>query len=479
MTPASARTLLFLAAGLQNVLCVQDPNPLFLSPYIHACEYDKARNLSKVEIFQSYGIQAHSGYITVKNETNSNIFFLLTKAQADNDTTPLLLWTQGGPGLSALFGLLLENGPVGFALNDTGYPKFYLRNRTLQKKMNVLYVDLPVGAGFSFTTNQTGYPTKLDNVVDDVMKFFDQFFQLFPEYNARPLYLAGESYGARYSVGIAHRLLNNEGGLSLNLKGIIGGNGFLGPILDIANSASFLYQTSMLTEKGRNEFSANFKIMKKYLTQNATITLGLLFNTIFTDLTKRSPTLFQKLTLYDDHASPIYTQRPFALLACFQFLNVSHEFKTAIHVGRNATFQYNNRLLLETFIGDWLVDITNLTEGLLDKIYVLQYNGHLDTLFPAVNQQAYYNKLKWTGTAKYRKTSRDTWIPYPGYPGFAGYIRKESKFVTALILGMSHYGAVDKPDEVYELITQFVSGSSSGSALFPKLNQALDIMNQF
>ncbi|KAL3184577.1 hypothetical protein MRX96_031652 [Rhipicephalus microplus] len=410
---------------------------------------------------ESYGVPpAYSGYITVDKVTDSNLFFVLIEAETNNDNAPLLLWTQGGPGLSALFGLFLENGPVNFH-SPSNITK---RNNTLQKHMSVLYVDVPVGAGFSYTNN--GYPQKLEDIVKHEMEFLKQFLELFQEYRGRKLYLAGESYGARYSVALADHILQNPAEINVCLAGVIGGNGFLGPILETADSSEFLYEVSMLTQEGRANFSARFEIMKELLPQARNHTgaakylLYLLFSTIFTN---SPPTLFQNLTMYNDHASPLLTERPARLLTCYGFLNLSKDFKVAIHAGENATFQYNNPILLTTFASDWLRDIRNMTQHVLEKLRVLFYLGQVDALFPSVKQRAHYAELNWSRSVEYKQCPRTTWKPKPWkldpYSGFAGYMKKVTNFTEAVLLGMSHYGAVEKPDEVYYLLKEFVSES--------------------
>lgn len=456
-------TILLLTDALaQESHSSTDADGLFLTPYIEKCDYETAKQLSKVHFFESYGahVTVYSGYITVKKETNSNLFFLLTEAEGGSSSAPLLLWTQGGPGLSALFGLFLENGPLAFGMDSKMQPVFRPRINTLQKNMSVLYVDVPVGAGFSFTNDTKGYPKNMQDVVNDVIAFLTQFLELFSEYKNRQFYLAGESYGARYAVAIANEILTKKNGIEVDLKGIIGGNGFLGPVLDTAESSSFLYEVSMLTEEGRDKFAQRFSIMKILFQQgNITATLGMLFSTIFADPTWAAPTLFQQLTLYSDHASPLYTTRPFNMLACFAFLNNSLDFRKAIHVGTKAIFQYNNQGLLHAFAVDWLVNITTLIEKVLQDIDVLFYTGQLDALFPSVNQRTYFHTLQWEYAQEYRDAKRSSWKPHDKYYGNAGYTKVAGNFVDAVLLGMSHYGAVDKPDEVYYLITQFIANS--------------------
>lgn len=439
--------------------------PLFLTPYIDACDYETAKNLSKVEIFQKIAkVSAYSGLITVNRAYNSNLFFLFLAAEGDSSDAPIMLWTQGGPGLSSLFGQFLENGPIAF----DGKPNISLRSNTLQKNMSMLYLDVPVGTGFSFTQNVTGYSTCLEDIVKDVVEFLRQFFQLFDNYKNRDFYLAGESYGARYSVAIAHQLLSNKSMLPLNLKGIVGGNGFLGPVLETADSSQFLYDVSMLDETGRYVFALAFETMKNMSgTQNASLVPYILLTTIFADPTGAKPSLFQNLTLYSDHASPLYTMRPLHMLMCFAFLNNSVYLRRQMHVGDEAIFRYGDPMLLGKLAPDWLRDIRNMTQRVLNETNVLLYTGQIDTLFPSVNQRNYYATLDWAQAAMYRSTPRSLWRPssWSHYMGYAGYIRKVTGFTEAVLLGMSHYGAADKPDEAYYLIMEFIASSRQNAGV--------------
>ncbi|KAL2864762.1 carboxypeptidase S1-like protein A [Aspergillus lucknowensis] len=76
-----------------------------------------------------------------------NTFFWFFKAQDDPDSAPLSIWLNGGPGGSSMAGPLLENGPC--TVNEDS--KTTRDNQwSWNKKVNMLYVDQPVQAGFSY-----------------------------------------------------------------------------------------------------------------------------------------------------------------------------------------------------------------------------------------------------------------------------------------------------------------------------------------
>ncbi|CAI8028490.1 Probable serine carboxypeptidase CPVL [Geodia barretti] len=116
-----------------------DPGqPLFLTPYIEKGEIDQARELSKVPTIQ--GLDSYSGFFTVNASSNGNMFFWFFPSQSGQTSAPLLLWLQGGPGGSSLFGLFVENGPLYVAKNGS----VFRRDITWNKEYHMLYIDNPV-----------------------------------------------------------------------------------------------------------------------------------------------------------------------------------------------------------------------------------------------------------------------------------------------------------------------------------------------
>ena len=60
--------------------------------------------------------------------------------QNGNAAAPLLVWLQGGPGGSSLFGLFNENGPI--VVDETGTAS--KRKATWNSEYHMLYIDNPV-----------------------------------------------------------------------------------------------------------------------------------------------------------------------------------------------------------------------------------------------------------------------------------------------------------------------------------------------
>jgi carboxypeptidase C (cathepsin A) len=156
-------------------------------------------------------------------------------------TDPVVVWYNGGPGASSLYGLLVELGP--FMLNEdsydsnynaTGVPSLIYNDYSWSKFANLLITDNPPPVGFSYcdpigpSGNGTSCGSWNDTLTAQVnLLFLSRWIQLFPEYAKNPLYLVGESYAGIYVPTIAREILNNPGS-GINLQGFAVGDGCLG-----------------------------------------------------------------------------------------------------------------------------------------------------------------------------------------------------------------------------------------------------------
>ncbi|KAF9449182.1 alpha/beta-hydrolase [Macrolepiota fuliginosa MF-IS2] len=137
------------------------------------------------------GVHQVSGYINVSKDTY--LWFWFFEARKSPDTAPLTIWMNGGPGCSAMMGLFQENGPCQV---DASGKTTELNPYSWNNVTNMLYIDVPVGSGFSYGADRK------DTVRGSAKQTWTAFQMLFESqefsrFRDRRLIFATESFGAR------------------------------------------------------------------------------------------------------------------------------------------------------------------------------------------------------------------------------------------------------------------------------------------
>nr|CAB3473067.1 unnamed protein product [Digitaria exilis] len=100
---------------------------------------------------------------------------------------------DGGPGCSSVgYGAASELGPLLVNANGTGleFNKF-----AWNKEANLLFLESPVGVGFSYTNTTSDLDNTDDNFVGkDTYTFLVNWLNRFPQYKRHDFYISGESY---------------------------------------------------------------------------------------------------------------------------------------------------------------------------------------------------------------------------------------------------------------------------------------------
>ncbi|KAI0825257.1 alpha/beta-hydrolase [Trametes gibbosa] len=157
-----------------------------------------------------------SGLMPISNHPNETrkLFFWFWPTNNISNVRDLLFWTNGsGPGCSSLEGFLQENGPISWSWGQsepTPNPWSWT-NLT-----NVLWVEQPVGTGFS-----QGQPSisNDDELAAQVAGFLEQFLEVFGELKGSNFWVSGESYAGFYVPYIANYLYEHPN-RDLDLQGI-------------------------------------------------------------------------------------------------------------------------------------------------------------------------------------------------------------------------------------------------------------------
>ncbi|CAD5183114.1 unnamed protein product [Musa acuminata subsp. malaccensis] len=173
-------------------------------------------------------ISHFSGYITVNRENGRALFYWFFEAQTLPSDRPLLLWLNGGcPGCSSIgYGAAVELGPLRVKRHGTGLE---FNKYAWNKEANLLFLESPVGVGFSYT-NTSSDLTKLEDgfVAEDAYRFLVNWLRRFPQYQSHDFYIAGESYAGHYVPQLAELLYDRNKDTKnypyINFKGFIVGN---------------------------------------------------------------------------------------------------------------------------------------------------------------------------------------------------------------------------------------------------------------
>ena len=106
-----------------------------------------------------------SGYINISDAMGADmrVHYWYIESEGSPEADPLLVWTNGGPGASSMFGLLVELGPL--LLNDesvqtaeygrTGVPTMFYNPHSWSRLGGLLMFDWPPPVGFSYCNDPT------------------------------------------------------------------------------------------------------------------------------------------------------------------------------------------------------------------------------------------------------------------------------------------------------------------------------------
>lgn len=196
--------------------------------------------------------------------------YYFVESENNPKTAPLIVWTNGGPGASSMFGLFVELGPFYFdassldtlEFNKTGVPTMYRNAHSWSTIANVLIINSPPPIGYSYCTpaGQTGdgYSCGTWNDTKTAVHneiYLESWLQRFPQYKQNDWYLIGESYAGIYVPTLARRIINNPtSNISTLLKGFAVGDGCVGSdVLCGANGPGPLFHLEFF--RGHGQFS--------------------------------------------------------------------------------------------------------------------------------------------------------------------------------------------------------------------------------
>lgn len=358
------------------------------------------------------------GYVSVRD--GANLFWWLYPA-AGNSSAPLVLWLQGGPGGSSCgYGNFEEIGPLDVDLKP--------REFTWAGGVNLLFVDSPVGAGFSYTTDSGAFARNLSTAARDTVFLLDALFRSKPLLQEVPFYIFAESYGGKLAAAIGLELVKAAPRrVKCRLAGVALGDSWISPLDSVLSWGPYLHSTSLLDDLGLAEVSAAAAKVQAaveggdYLTATRLwaetesiverCTDGVNFYNILngrkaavseddgvSDGVSASPGLVHGaplVALFQRHVRPLQADRLAALMngPIRAKLKVIPDF---VQWGAQSEQVFAN------MEGDFMKPVTGVVDRLLDAgVNVTVYNGQLDLIVDTLGQEAWVRGLTWRGLPGY------------------------------------------------------------------------------
>ncbi|RDW75873.1 hypothetical protein BP5796_06694 [Coleophoma crateriformis] len=435
------------------------------------------------------GTKQYTGMIDV-SESNS-LFYWFFESRNDPENDPVVVWINGGPGGSSLFGLFREIGPclVNNFGNDTTYNAASWNNYS-----SMLFIDQPAGVGFSSVNGSIeGGPATLLEAAADFEKFLTIFFtEAFPQFSTQPFHLTGESFAGHYLpaftkyIGERQKMLAKDH-LPVPIQSLVLVDSAVDLVMSVIgglydhfcsrDEAGNLNKPNGFNQTACTAMEESLPACEKLIHQcddtydknvcmyAVTYCEEVVGKWLFNDIVKggRDP--------YDDRK--VCEEPPlcddFANGTTMKYLN-SKRVHDALEIPLNFTYYGLNMELNERFCasGDCAIPTTRELQYVLEEMdtKVLVINGNNDALTTTEGNIRFYEHLPWNKEALFRVQHFVDWFWPNGKVGGmkGGQAKSAGKLSFATVDEAGHTSPGDQPEAVAFLIECWVNGASvSGS----------------
>nr|GMD39477.1 serine carboxypeptidase-like 34 [Ipomoea batatas] len=193
----------------------------------------------------------YAGYVTVNETHGRALFYWFFEANKNPHNKPLLLWLNGGPGCSSVgYGEAEELGPF---FPQKGKPELKFNPHTWNKAANLLFVESPVGVGFSYTNTSRDLKELGDSITaKDSYVFLVNWFRRFPQFKSHDFYIAGETGAGHYVPQLSELIFDNNKLVPkedyINFKGFMIGNALMDDETDQRGMIDYAWDHAVISD---------------------------------------------------------------------------------------------------------------------------------------------------------------------------------------------------------------------------------------
>ncbi|KAG8048337.1 hypothetical protein GUJ93_ZPchr0008g11820 [Zizania palustris] len=412
--------------------------------------------------------------------------------RVENGSTPwpTVLWLQGGPGASGVgYGNFMEIGPL-----DTNLKP---RASTWLAKADLLFVDNPVGTGFSFVEggNRTLLAHTDGEAARDLTTLLCKLYRrnTRPRLQGSPLYIVAESYGGKFAVTTALSALKaiHAGRLAANLAGVALGNSWISPEDSVLSWGPLLYQVSRVDENGLGRCDRLAKQISAQLEttefEEAEKSWNDLENAVLEEANSIDFYNFLKDDLSEDAAvvaaAAVQRQRSLASsslgksrrrYSSYLSSKVTREgglsglMNTVIKdklriIPKNLSWGEQSDDVFEALAGDFMKPRIHEVDELLKlRVNVTIYSGQLDLICATKGTLDWVQKLKWDGLKNFTSSRRvplycnnggEAAAAAAAAAGTQAFLKSYKNLKFYWILGAGHMVPIDNPCPALKMLS--------------------------
>ncbi|CAH9096529.1 unnamed protein product [Cuscuta europaea] len=429
--------------------------------------------------------QLQTGYIGVGKNEEVQLFYYFIKSDSNPLDAPLILWISGGPGCSPLRAIVQQFGPM--LIEPIEYngslPKLLPFPYSWTKVASFIFLDLPVGTGFSYATTSNGFHS--DDLLTSIhgYEFLRKWLIDNPEFISNDFYVGGDSYSG-ITVPILTETISNgiERGIEplVRLQGYIVGNPltFHDHIYRIrfahrmALISDELYESLKINCKGEYEVTDSTNVLcQRDLQTYDQLIEGIYLNHILEPIclsdssssrVSSSRSIIKQFgerryLLNENYQKGLGNPDQLPGLKCRDDWNKLSEYwanddrvQEALHVRKGAKKIWEHctsNLSFTTTVDNVIPYHVKLSRK---KYRSLVYSGDHDMLIPYISTEAWINSLNYSII--------DNWRPWLVEGQVAGYTRTYANRMTfATVKGGGHTAAEFRPSECLAMFERWIS----------------------
>ncbi|XP_059627010.1 serine carboxypeptidase-like 51 [Cornus florida] len=412
------------------------------------------------------------GYVEVRPKAHMFWWYYKSpsRIQDPNKPYPIILWLQGGPGASGVgIGNFEEVGPLDTEMKP--------RNSTWLQKADLLFVDNPVGTGFSFVEDNKLFVKTDNEAAADLTTLLIEIFNKKENLQTSPLYIVAESYGGKYAVTLGLSALKaiEAGKLKLRLGGVALGDSWISPEDFTFSWGPLLKDLSRLDNSGVQKSSSVAKRIQQQIANNQLEDATNSWSELEDIISSSSNNVDFYNFLLDSGMDPVSLtatklKNGIALKRYSRYLDSLRRSpggsagdidsvmngvvrKKLKIIPENVTWGGQSDLVFTALAGDFMRPRINEVDELLAKgVNVTVYNGQLDVICATKGTEAWVEKLKWEGLKTFLSMDR-TPIYCGGDTLTKAFTKSHKNFHFYWILKAGHFVPVDQPCVALNMIS--------------------------